>query len=580
MTTRHLSLWTATATTTDSGASPETASSITAPATPAATSFAQPPRAGETMRADVVVVGGGITGMTTAVLLQQHMPALRVVVAEAGSIFGGVSGSTTGKVSSLHGLMYHLLRTTFDIDTARIYGEANEAAISRIESLVRDLNIDCNWERRDNFTYTTEAGALLESIQNEVDAARQAGLPASFTTDTELPFAVQGAVRFANQAQFHAGRYGRGLARAFAESGGVILEQCRVMQVESSRGRCELEGGGVIEADQIVIATHIPILDRGGFFARVKPSRSYLMAFDVERSPVEQMYLSEESGPSWTIRSAMRRRYLIVGGQSHQTGHEPDTPGRYAAIERWAREHFGVGSAAYAWSAEDYMPVDHLPYIGRVPFGGGRVWMATGYQKWGLTNGTVAAMIICDGIAGRRNDWAETFDANRADLAASAKEFVKTNLHVAKHFVAGRIEDWRTERSPADLKPGEGGVVRAGKEDDRHDRGATSGGVGGGAGGGGGVGPETGAAKDDEEARTSRGSVGAYRDEQGVLHAVSLVCTHLGCHVTWNPAERSWDCPCHGSQFDVDGNVLHGPAVRPLKRKHLVDPTEVDRRIQ
>ena len=486
-------------------------------------------------RVDVAVIGAGITGLTAALLLQQA--GLRVALIEAHRVGAGVTGYTTGKVSSLHGLIYDRLRRTFDADTARIYGEANESAIEQIAAFVNTLQIDCDWQRdRFNLTYTTEEGEPLEAIHREVDAARRAGLPASFTTETELPFAVRGAVRFANQGQFHAGRYALGLARALQAAGGLIHERSRVMQVQSRNGRCELENGAVIEADQIVIATHIPILDRGGFFARVHPSRSYLMAFEVERPPIEQMYLSEASGPSWTLRSALRGHYLIVGGQSHKTGHEPDTPGRYTAIERWAQQHFGVGPAAYRWSAHDYMPVDHLPYIGRVPFGSGRVWMATGYRKWGLTNGTAAAMIMRDGIMGRKNDWADTFDANRADLLASAKDFLKTNLHVAKHFVSGRIEDRKANRRPQDLAPGEGAVVDA-----------------------------------DEKK-----PVGAFRDEDGALHAVSLTCTHLGCHVAWNPAERSWDCPCHGSRFDVDGNVLHGPAVKPLERQKELDRGQLD----
>jgi nitrite reductase/ring-hydroxylating ferredoxin subunit len=213
-----------------------------------------------------------------------------------------------------------------------------------------------------------------------------------------------------------------------------------------------------------------------------------------------------------------------VGGQGHKTGQEPDTPACYTNIERWAREHFGVGPAAYRWSAHDYMAVDGLPYIGKLPFGNGRVWVATGYNKWGLTNGTVAALIIADAFDGRPNAWADTFDANRTDVGASAKEFVKENLDVAARFVGDRI-DHLTGADSGALAPGEGAVVEAG---------------------------------------TRR--VGAFRDEDGALHAVALTCTHLGCHVTWNPAERSWDCPCHGSRYGVDGEVLHGPATRPLER--------------
>jgi Rieske Fe-S protein len=200
----------------------------------------------------------------------------------------------------------------------------------------------------------------------------------------------------------------------------------------------------------------------------------------------------------------------------------------------WAQEHFGVGPAAHRWSAHDYVPVDDMPYVGKLPFGSGRVWVATGYNKWGLTNGTAAAIIIADAVAGQPNAWAETFDANRVDVAASAHAFVKENLAVAARFVGDRVRHV-AGRDPAALGPDEGAVVEAAGR-----------------------------------------SVGAYRDTEGRLHGVALTCTHLGCHVTWNPAERSWDCPCHGSRFTVDGEILHGPAVRPLDRVPLDDTPDDD----
>jgi glycine/D-amino acid oxidase-like deaminating enzyme/nitrite reductase/ring-hydroxylating ferredoxin subunit len=484
------------------------------------------PRLGpdEQQAVEVVVVGAGLTGLTAALLLQQD--GARVALVEAGRVCAGVTAYTTGKVSSLHGLTYGSLRDTFGPETARVYGEANEAALAQVAALVEELGIDCHWERRPNYTYTTDE-ATLPKIEREVEAAQEAGLPAAFVTETELPFDVLGAVRFEDQAQFHARKYGLALAEAFRDGGGLIFEESRVVDVDTDAGRCTVESGGAIWGEHVVLATHLPILDRGGFFARTHPSRTYLMAFETPERAVEGMYISKGGGSSWTLRSAEGGRYLLAGGQSHKTGQEPDTPARYAAIERWAREHFGVEPAAYRWSAEDYMPVDGLPYIGKLPFGNGRVWVATGYNKWGLTNGTVAALIIADALAGRANAWAETFDANRADAGASVKEFVKENLDVAARFVGDRIEHLTGEDAAA-LAPGEGAVVEAGGK-----------------------------------------RVGAYRDEEGRLHAVALTCTHLGCHVTWNPAERSWDCPCHGSRFGVDGEVLHGPAVRPLERLAL-----------
>ncbi|MEX1025679.1 MAG: FAD-dependent oxidoreductase [Planctomycetota bacterium] len=475
---------------------------------------------GQTLEADVVVIGAGITGLTTALFLVQR--GSRVAVVEADRICAGVTAYTTGKASSLHGLIYRKLTNTFDRATARIYGEANEAAITRMEGLVAEFDIDCGWTRGPAFTYTRER-ALLGDIEAEVEAAGAVGLPASFTTETELPFEVAGAVRFENQAQFHARRYGLALARAIQASGGSVFQNSRIVDVATSTGRCQVENGARIDGDHIVLATHIPFLDRGGFFAKCSPSRSYLMAVEVDELPPKGMYLGV-GAEERTLRSANGGRFLVLGGESHKTGQEPDTPARYAAIEAWARKHYTVRRVAYRWSAQDFMSVDGLPYIGRLPLASKRVWLATGYNKWGLTNGTVAAEILADGIAGKTNAWAATFDANRKDLGASAKSFLQTNLDVAKRFVGDRIRHLATQ-SAVDVAPDEGAVVKIGGE-----------------------------------------RAGAYRDAARELHAVSLTCTHLGCHVTWNPAERSWDCPCHGSRFDVEGRILHGPALEPLER--------------
>ena len=478
---------------------------------------------------DAVVVGAGITGLTAALLLQRD--GARVALVEAGRVCSGVTAYTTGKVTTLHGLIYGPLQKKFGAETARVYAEANRAGFTQIAAFVDELGIDCDWERRPNHTYTTDE-KTVSKIEREVEAAQAAGLDASFTAETELPFPVLGAVRVEDQAQFHARKYGLALAEAFRGRGGQIFEESRVVDADTSEGQCTVENGGTVEAEHVVLATHLPILDRGGFFAKTHPQRTYLMAFETPEPVLRDMYISKGGGPSWTMRSAENGRYLVAGGQSHKTGEEPDTPARYAAIERWAQETFGVGPAAYRWSAHDYVPVDEMPYVGKLPFGNGRVWVATGYNKWGLTNGTAAAIQIADAVAGRPNAWAETFDANRADVVASAASFVKENLDVAARFVGDRVRHL-AGRDPAELGPDEGAVVEA-------------------------------------DGRT----VGAYRDADGKLHGVSLTCTHLGCHVNWNPAERSWDCPCHGSRYTVDGEILHGPAVRPLDRMSLDDASD------
>ncbi|NNF58801.1 MAG: FAD-dependent oxidoreductase [Rhodothermaceae bacterium] len=479
--------------------------------------------ANDSLEVDVAVIGAGITGLTTALLLKRA--GARVALVEAGRVCAGVTAYTTGKVSSLHGLTYRSLRASFGDETARIYGEANEAAIALVETLIDELGIECGWARGPAYTYTADE-KTLRKVEEEVEAAQAAGLPASFTTETELPFDVLGAVRFEDQAQFHARKYGLALAAAVEGDGSRVLERTRIVHVSAAEKTCTAENGGTVKADQIVLATHLPIMGRGGFFAKTSPSRSYLLAAEVDEDAPEGMYLGV--GPETrTLRAAEGGRYLVLGGASHKTGQEPDTPACYTAIEDWARAHYTVRTVAYRWSAHDYVPVDGLPYVGRLPLSVDRVWLATGYNKWGLTNGTVAASIITDGIGGTPSPWADTFDANRLDVLPSAKKFIEENLNVATRFVGDRIR--HLDGKPLDaLGLDEGAVVELNGE-----------------------------------------RIGAYRDAEGDLHGVGLTCTHLGCHVTWNPAERSWDCPCHGSRFGVDGRVLHGPALQPLEQKPL-----------
>jgi nitrite reductase/ring-hydroxylating ferredoxin subunit len=276
------------------------------------------------------------------------------------------------------------------------------------------------------------------------------------------------------------------------------------------------------------VATHFPFLDRGGYFARMHPERSYGLGLYLKRGThaPQGMYLSTES-PAHTVRShpTASGEMVIAGGESHKTGQGGDTAERVARLERWARERFDVRSIEYRWSTQDNMPVDGVPFIGRLAPFQKCLWVATGFMKWGLTNGTAAGMILCDLIAGRDNPWASLFDSTRFKPFASAKELVKENVNVGAHFVGDHLSP-PDVRSVGSIAPGEAGIVRRGA-----------------------------------------GKVAAYREGDGTLHAVSAVCTHLGCQVKWNAAERSWDCPCHGSRFDVTGRVIQGPAVKDLEPK-------------
>ncbi|MEA2410887.1 MAG: hypothetical protein QOC77_1448 [Thermoleophilaceae bacterium] len=475
---------------------------------------------------DVAVLGGGIAGLTTALLLKRD--GARVAVVEAGRVGAGVTAYTTAKVTSLHGIQYQSVASSFGDDGARAYAEANEAGLERVAQFVDELGIDCDWRRKPAYTYTEDPDDRGK-IEDEVEAAVRAGLPAELTTDTDLPWPVAAAIRVEDQAEFHPRRYLIALAEAVAGGGSHVFERSRALAVAGGKERVRISTTrGELTADQVVVATHFPFLDRGGYFARMHPERSYGLGLYLAKgaSAPQGMYLSTES-PSHTVRShpTARGEMVITGGESHKTGQGGDTAERVARLERWARERFDVASIEYRWSTQDNMPVDGVPFIGRLAPFQKRLWVATGFMKWGLTNGTAAGMILCDLINDRSNPWASLFDATRFKPLASARELVKENANVGVHFVGDHLG--RPDvRSTDELAAGQAGIVRRGV-----------------------------------------GKVAAYRDEDGELHTVSAICTHLGCQVKWNEAERSWDCPCHGSRFDPKGRVIQGPAVKDLDKK-------------
>ncbi|HET7478419.1 MAG TPA: FAD-dependent oxidoreductase [Rubrobacteraceae bacterium] len=473
---------------------------------------------------DVAVIGGGITGLTAALLLKRLGKTVAVI--EARRVAEGVSGNTTAKVTSQHRLIYAWLIERHGERKARLYGEANEAAISLIASFVNEKKIECDLVRLPAYVFA-ETDAMVPQLRAEADAARRLGLPAGFVREVPLPFPVKGALRFDNQLQFHIRKYLLPLAEDIPGAGSHVFEGTRALRVREGL-RCGVETDrGTVAARDVVIATHVPFPFKGQFWGKAIPRREYGIAARTGSTPVsEGMFISAES-PIRSFRTAPRdgREVLIVVGESHKTGEEPDTERRYKKLEEWATSRFGVTEFENRWSTQDYFPVDGLPFAGTIGAGSEHVYVATAFRGWGLSNGTAAAMLISDLICGRRNEWAGLYDSNRKGPLISGS-FYREGIEEAVHFVRDRLR--ASGRSPADLGTGEGRVVRVGGD-----------------------------------------TVAAYRDERGEVHAVSAVCSHLGCIVSWNPAEKSWDCPCHGSRFDVEGNVLQGPATRNLPRKNV-----------
>lgn len=487
---------------------------------------AYPPLAGD-IEVDVVVIGGGITGMTTALRCKEA--GRSVVVVEADRIAGGTTGRSTGKVTSQHGLFYATAARELGEAAARSYAEANQASIGTVEELCDRHDVDAYTSRLPSFVYTDRADRVDE-LRAEAEAARRLGLPATFTTDLELPFDVAGAVRFDDQLQLHPTRLVQGFARAVAGNGSNVHEHSRVRHVAEEDGRVVVTtDAGVVRADHGVVATLLPITDRGFEFAKTRPTRSYGIAVQLDTEPPTPMYLSA-GDPKRSLRHYHGEDgvYLVVVGEGHETGHGDDLTRHYTALIDFAQEHFPVRSVAYRWSAQDYRSADGVPYVGRLRFTD-RIQVATGFKKWGLSNGVAAAEIMSEAIAGRKHPWAALYDTNRHHGAGSAMKTVRDNAHVAKRFVADRLSlPPASAKAVEALAPGQGVVVRSGTH-----------------------------------------PVAVSRDAAGGTHAVSAVCTHLGCVVSWNDAETSWDCPCHGSRFAADGQVIAGPATSDL------DPTDV-----
>ena len=475
---------------------------------------------------DVAVVGGGIAGVSAALLLKRE--GATVALVEADRVGHGVTGHTTAKVTSLHGLHYATLKSKFGEEGARLYGRANEAGLARMAQFVEEEGIECGWRRRSAFTYTEDEDQLDE-VREEAEVAAQLGLPASFDPEPPLPWRVAGAVRFDEQAEYHPQRYLLALAEKIPGDGSYVVQRARALRVRGRPQRVE-SAHGTVYANDVMVATHLPFLDRGGFFARSHPERSYCLAAPLHGEGPDGMFITA-GPPTRSVRlhpdPEGDGELLVVSGEGHKPAHGGDTMEKVRRLGAWVREHFDVGEFTHRWSAQDNMPVDGAPYVGPILPATSGVWVATGFKKWGLAAGTAAAMQLADEITGRECSWRSVFDSTRAKPMASASEFAKENADVAARFFGDRLRGLGGV-DPDTLAPGEGRVGRDGV-----------------------------------------GRVAVSKDREGRVHAVSATCTHLFCEVGWNSAEESWDCPCHGSRFAPDGSVLHGPATQPLAPKAL-----------
>jgi len=468
---------------------------------------------------DVVVVGAGITGTTLAYLLSKE--GYRVALVDSGAVGSGETGRTTAHISAFLDFGYAEIQKMHGAETARAVAASQCEAIDRIESIVAEEKIDCDFRRVDGylFLYPEDGSKILEK---ELVGARSAGFEAELLPSGPYPFFETGpTLRVPRQAAFHPMRYLEGLVKAIVRQKGTIFTDTFVERVEPDG--VQTRGGFKITANRVVVATHSPIKNVL-FFLKESAYRTYATAYRVPKDSVPDVLAWDTDDPYNYVRVHREPTsdYLIVGGRDHKTGQNDDYERPFLELDEWTRARYPMaGEAEYRWSGQVIEPVDSLAFIGRSPYHDS-IYIATGYSGNGMTYGTLAAVLLADLIAGKKNAWADIYEPTRKNVR-SAMTFLEENLNVVTQFAADRVKKEDLD-SPEDLAPGEGGIFRRGP-----------------------------------------GKAAAFRDETGELSVFSATCTHLGCVVQWNGAEKSFDCPCHGSRFGCDGSVLTGPATRNLK---------------
>ncbi|GIN88581.1 (2Fe-2S)-binding protein [Heyndrickxia sporothermodurans] len=486
------------------------------------------PKLIEDIEVDIAIVGGGITGITTAYLLAKE--GYKIALIEAGELLNGTTAHTTAKITAQHGLIYDELINTVGKEQAKLYYEANCEAIDFMRNTIRELDIDCDLTDEDAYIYT-DSDEYLSKLKLEEKAYEELGIDGDLVNQLPIDFQVKAALKMKNQAQFHPLKYLKPLVEYIQQANGLIFENTTATDVDYQDLPLVITSEGLkVKSKYVCACTHFPFYDGLGFYpTRMYAERSYLIAIKPEKIVSEGMYINAEQ-PTRSVRYMNHNgeSILLVGGENHKTGQGIPTILHYEALEEFAHQSFGIKEYLYRWSAQDLTTLDKIPYIGQITNNHQNVLVATGFRKWGMTNSTVAALLLKDLIIGNTNRFEEVFSPSRFNGNPSVKEFLSTNLDVAKHLIEGKLE--YPLRDVRDLQNDEGSVVNVnGKR------------------------------------------AGAYRDEEGKLFVVDTTCTHLGCEIEWNSGDRTWDCPCHGSRFSIVGDVIEGPAESPLEKINLVE---------
>jgi glycine/D-amino acid oxidase-like deaminating enzyme/nitrite reductase/ring-hydroxylating ferredoxin subunit len=478
-----------------------------------------------TQNYDVVIAGGGITGITTGLQLQQS--GLRCVILEAHTLCFGTTGGTTAHLNTLLDTPYTTIASNFGKEGAILVARAVREAVNTVKANIEQHLIDCNFEEATAwlFSQTGQQTKELEAIQQ---ATFEAGIPVSYTKTTPVPIQFDKALEIKNQAKFHPTRYVMALAKAFEEAGGTIVQNCRVMATDNTDPLVIKTALGDIKTNWLIYATHIPP-GVNLVHLRCAPYRSYAMAVRLadESYPAGLTYDMYDPYHYYRTQVIDGDQYLIIGGEDHKTAHAENTNAPFNRLESHIRHYFNVKEIAYRWSSQYFEPADGLPYIGHMPGQPGKILVATGYGGNGMTYSHVAARLLSSIVLDKESPYIKLFDPNRIKPVAGFTNFVKENVDVAKQLIAGFFTKEKIH-ALADIAPGEGKIVQL-------------------------------------EGHT----LALYKDEAGQVHALNPRCTHLKCSVSWSLAEKCWECPCHGARYDADGKVLTGPADIDLEKINL-----------
>lgn len=472
---------------------------------------------------DVIIVGGGITGISTAIKLQQA--GKKCIVLEAFNIGFGTTGGTTAHLNDFFDTTFTEAINDFGLDDAKLFAELGQEAIEIIYTHIQNHGIGCDFEKKTAYLFALDE-QQEQQLEDLVDGAGKVNHEMTYVDEIPFPIPFKRAVRIPDQAQFHPVKYIRGLCEAFLSQGGVIMEECVCESHDEQDDKVILTTSkGNFYADHVVYATHIPpglsILHTTN-----APYRSYAIAFSLKNGnyPKDLGYDLTDPYHYYRTQEINGETLLIAGGEDHKTGHEENTGECFSRLENYVRRYFDVETACYSWSSQYYEPADGFPYIGKLPGSSGKIFTATGFRGNGMIFGTISSQIITDLIISGSSKYEDLFSPSRIKPVAGFTDFVKENAVVAYDFIKDKLFTDKIS-SLAEVKEGEAKVV------------------------------------------TYEGdSYAVYKENNGKVHLVKSTCPHALCEVRWNNAELSWDCPCHGSRFNVNGKLLTGPTVKDLPR--------------